>query len=103
MKITTVNPATGRILSTYDGHDDQQIERLVQRAHGAAETWGRQPLPRRLEVVTELAAVLRSRKAELAELATSEMGKLTRRQSEGRLTAVDREGEEDVSDATLDG
>jgi succinate-semialdehyde dehydrogenase/glutarate-semialdehyde dehydrogenase len=75
MTISTINPATGRTLAAYDGHDDVQIERLLERAHLAAETWGRQPLVRRLETLTGLARVLRSRKAELAELVTSEMGK----------------------------
>jgi acyl-CoA reductase-like NAD-dependent aldehyde dehydrogenase len=75
MTISTINPATGRTLATYESHDDEQIERLLQRAHQAAERWGRQPLGRRTETASELARVLRSRKAELTELITSEMGK----------------------------
>jgi succinate-semialdehyde dehydrogenase len=75
MTISTINPATGRTLTTYDSHDDAQIEHLLVRAHRAAQLWGLQPLGRRLEVITELARVLRSRGAQLAELITSEMGK----------------------------
>jgi acyl-CoA reductase-like NAD-dependent aldehyde dehydrogenase len=92
MTITTINPATGRTLATYDSHDDEQIEGLVERAHLAAESWGRQPLARRVEVITELARVLRARRAGLAELITSEMGKPLREAA----------GELEKSDATAD-
>jgi len=75
MSITTVNPATGDPLATYDSHNDEQIDQLLQRAHHASLAWGTTPLERRVEVVSSLARALRERRDEFATLITAEMGK----------------------------
>jgi acyl-CoA reductase-like NAD-dependent aldehyde dehydrogenase len=73
--ITTVNPATGSTLSTYEALTDEQIEQAVAQGAAAATAWGRQPLADRIGTVHRLAAELRKQKATFAALVTAEMGK----------------------------
>lgn len=73
--ITTVNPASGATLCTYQVFTDEQIEQAVAAGATAATAWGRQPLAGRVEAVRRLAAELRKQKATFAALITAEMGK----------------------------
>lgn len=75
MSITTVNPATGATLATYESHDDTALERLLSEAHSATTSWGLEPVEVRTAAVTRLAAVLRARASDIAALITAEMGK----------------------------
>lgn len=75
MSITTVNPATGHQLASYEGHTDGQIDALLQAGFEATQAWGTTALSRRVAVVSALAATLRARAQDLAELVTAEMGK----------------------------
>ena len=75
MSITTINPATGATLATYDSHDEPALDRLLSAAHAATASWGRRPLDVRTSVVGRLAAVLRERANDIAALMTAEMGK----------------------------
>ena len=84
MSITTVNPATGQSLVTYQSHGDTQIESLLAISAAATDAWGRTALQDRVAVVTELARVLRSRTAEVGKLITTEMGKV-RAEAEAEL------------------
>lgn len=76
MSITTVNPATGRTLTTYDSHSDAQLDDLLQRGHDATRAWGRVTVAERAAVVRGLAEHLRARRDEYAHLITEEMGKV---------------------------
>lgn len=73
--ITTVNPATGRVLNTYEAWTPEQVGNAVAMAHAAALAWGRQPLEIRVAAVRRLAQRLHAQKNQLAALATAEMGK----------------------------
>ena len=75
MSVTTINPATGAELTTYPSHGDEELERLLQRAHVATTVWGSTNRDVRVAVVKNLAAILRERSDELAALITQEMGK----------------------------
>ena len=75
MSITTVNPATGAALATYESHDDGALDRLLSAAHAATASWGLQPLDVRTEIVARLATVLREHSDDIAALITAEMGK----------------------------
>jgi succinate-semialdehyde dehydrogenase/glutarate-semialdehyde dehydrogenase len=74
-RITTVNPATGAALETYESWSAEQIERAVAAAHQAATDWGRQPLATRVDAIRCLADELRRQKDSFARLVTTEMGK----------------------------
>jgi succinate-semialdehyde dehydrogenase/glutarate-semialdehyde dehydrogenase len=73
--VTTVNPATGQPLFTYDETGTDAIEAILQRAHDAAVAWRATPPAERADGLRRLAASLRDRREELALLATTEMGK----------------------------
>jgi acyl-CoA reductase-like NAD-dependent aldehyde dehydrogenase len=75
MSITTINPASGQPLATYDGNTDGELEDLLERAHQATLAWGHVPLIDRVRVLVSLAAALRARSEELSALVTAEMGK----------------------------
>jgi succinate-semialdehyde dehydrogenase/glutarate-semialdehyde dehydrogenase len=73
--ITTLNPATGAVLKTYEGWTPQQIDQAVAAGHAAAQAWGQQPLQMRVAAVRRLAEELRRQKDAFARLITAEMGK----------------------------
>lgn len=73
--ISTINPATGRVLATYEAWDRARIDRAVDAACAAAAAWGRQTLEVRMAAVRRLAEQLRAQKDRYAGLITAEMGK----------------------------
>lgn len=73
--ITTINPATGAPLATYQPWTPAQVEVAVQQGHVAAVAWGKQPLAVRVAAVRRLAEELRRQSKAFAALITAEMGK----------------------------
>ena len=73
--ITTRNPANGERLDAYPVHDRGAIDVALDRAVSAAAVWRVRPVRERAALVANLARELRTRKTELAALATREMGK----------------------------
>jgi succinate-semialdehyde dehydrogenase/glutarate-semialdehyde dehydrogenase len=71
----TLNPATGERLREFALHTQAQIEQRLQTAAQAQRAWARVPLAQRCLLLTRVAQVLRLRRAEMAHLATLEMGK----------------------------
>lgn len=73
--ITTIDPATGASLATYDVHGKATIDATLDRAVATQRVWRATRVIERAALVREAARVLRARKSELATLATREMGK----------------------------
>ena len=73
--ISTINPATGKTIRSFEGWDQVQVDRALDAAHEAALAWGRQPLEARVAAVRALAQELRASKEKMAALITKEMGK----------------------------
>ncbi|HWD01573.1 MAG TPA: aldehyde dehydrogenase family protein [Amycolatopsis sp.] len=73
--IESVNPATGKPLSTYDLHTAEELDAALDAAAAAQARWRDKPLTERAALLHELARVLREGKAEYAALITAEMGK----------------------------
>lgn len=73
--ITSINPATGEVINTFQAHDDKQIEKALKLADKAQQQWRTYSFKERGVVLKAIAAQLRKKKQELAELATLEMGK----------------------------
>ncbi|RJF95480.1 aldehyde dehydrogenase family protein [Noviherbaspirillum saxi] len=73
--ITTINPATGAELRTYEAWTPAQVEAAAAAGHAAARAWGTQPLDVRVAAVRRLAQELRRQSKTFAELITAEMGK----------------------------
>jgi len=82
--ITTLNPATGAPLATYQGMDRAAIEQALVNAHAAAQAWGKVALAQRIDAVRALSAELRRQRDPLARLITTEMGKVLR-EAEGEV------------------
>jgi succinate-semialdehyde dehydrogenase/glutarate-semialdehyde dehydrogenase len=75
MSVTTVNPATGAALATYEETSAEELDTVLDRAHVAAAVWRDTPVGERADGLRRLAATMRERIDELALLATREMGK----------------------------
>jgi len=73
--ITTVNPATGETLSTYQSWTPAQIEQAVAQGAAAAAAWGKETRETRVAALGRLAVELRRQKDTFAALITAEMGK----------------------------
>lgn len=74
--ITTINPATGQDLSTYQQMTREEACAKVDDCHAAFEQWKARSLEERAGVLRSLGQALRDNKEELAQLMTDEVGKL---------------------------
>jgi len=75
MPITSVNPATGRKIQSYEPHDADEIELRLARAVTAQAEFRLTSLEQRAAILHRAADELESRAPELARLMTLEMGK----------------------------
>ena len=73
--IETIDPSSGETLATYEEHGRDAIDAALERATAAFERWRATSVAERAQALQSLARALRSRKGELATLATREMGK----------------------------
>ena len=73
--ITSVNPATGLMLHSFEPHSDEQIEDRIGRAAVAFEIHRRTPMSTRAAVMNRLADLLEADQDALGRLVTTEMGK----------------------------
>jgi succinate-semialdehyde dehydrogenase/glutarate-semialdehyde dehydrogenase len=75
MSVTTIDPSTGMPLATYEETTADQVDATLGSAHHAAALWRGAPPIERARALRRFAAALRETRAELALLATREMGK----------------------------
>jgi succinate-semialdehyde dehydrogenase/glutarate-semialdehyde dehydrogenase len=73
--IETIDPATGQSLATYEEHGRDAIDAALARAVEEYASWRHKSFADRATLLRSLANTLRAQKAELATLATREMGK----------------------------
>ena len=73
--IVSSNPATGEVLKRFSAYDDATIEQRLSVAAKSQRRWARASLEERISVLRRIAALLREQQADLAKLATLEMGK----------------------------
>jgi succinate-semialdehyde dehydrogenase / glutarate-semialdehyde dehydrogenase len=78
MSIVTTNPATGERLEEHRLMDADEVERAIQRAHSAFESWRRQAVAKRAAPLRSAARILRERKEQYGRLMAKEMGKVLR-------------------------
>ncbi len=72
----TVNPANGETLGTFPRSSDADVDRAVEAAKEAFESWRLVPAPKRAEILFRVAQRFIDRKDELTELTVREMGKV---------------------------
>jgi succinate-semialdehyde dehydrogenase / glutarate-semialdehyde dehydrogenase len=75
MKITSINPATGEAIKTYDETTPEEVASAVTQAHEVWQSWRRTTFANRAMLMKKTAKILRERGAELAMLMAAEMGK----------------------------
>lgn len=88
MPYQSVNPYTGKILKTFAGHTDVQLDAALDTAAACFEVWSMKSFAERSAVMVKAAILLRQRQDALAQLATLEMGKrIAEAQGEVQLCA----------------
>ncbi|HEV7505797.1 MAG TPA: NAD-dependent succinate-semialdehyde dehydrogenase [Thermoanaerobaculia bacterium] len=70
-----VNPATGKLIRDYPGHDDTQVDEILARAEAAFPSWRKVPFGERSRLMTRVADLLRDRAGDYGRTMTEEMGK----------------------------
>ena len=76
MAYQTINPFDGKLVRTFDGLTDTELEAKLATASTCFESWRLTSFAHRAAIVGRAAAILRKRVDEFAGLATLEMGKL---------------------------
>ena len=75
MSITSINPATGETLETFQETAPAEVEHILSRAHAAFLEWRHTPFAHRGQRMRKAAELLRSRRDEYARTMALEMGK----------------------------
>ena len=75
MAITSINPATGKPIRTYEEMTPEAAAAGIVQAHSAWQAWRTTPFSHRATLMKKSAFLLRQRKGELATLMADEMGK----------------------------
>ena len=76
MNIATINPYTNKIVKTFAEDTPTMIENSLKTATEQFPRWRLTKYQERAEVLHKVATIMRERKADLAKLITTEMGKL---------------------------
>jgi alpha-ketoglutaric semialdehyde dehydrogenase len=71
-----INPANGSVLAEVTQSGKEDVDRAVQAAKNAQKSWRLVPAPARAEVLYKVGNLLKERKELLAQILTSEMGKV---------------------------
>jgi succinate-semialdehyde dehydrogenase / glutarate-semialdehyde dehydrogenase len=75
MAITTVNPATGELLKSFEPLSPAQIEQKLQLAASTFQEYRRTPFAERSRMMVRVAEILEKEKEDCGRLMTLEMGK----------------------------
>ncbi len=73
--LQSINPATGEAIETFEAHSPTQIDAALAQARAAFTEWRLTSFAQRATLLRAVASTLRARKADLARIATLEMGK----------------------------
>lgn len=74
-KVSSVNPATGEEIGSYELYDEKQVDKILIQANKTFGEWRKMSFKERGTVLKSIAQELRKQKEKLALLATKEMGK----------------------------
>ncbi|RTZ02987.1 NAD-dependent succinate-semialdehyde dehydrogenase [Flavobacterium sp. GSP6] len=84
MAIQTTNPATNKILKSFDEITDKQVDDAIVQAANTFQDWKKTSYSERAAVLNKVASLMRKKKTALATLITLEMGKIFS-QAEGEI------------------
>ena len=74
-KIETINPATGKVIESYNNETPEIVSKKVKAAREAFGKWKKLDLTERAEYMRRLGRVMRKNREEYAKTVTEEMGK----------------------------
>jgi aldehyde dehydrogenase (NAD+) len=74
--VLILNPANGEVIGEVTQSTKEDVDRAVRAAKEAQKSWRLVPAPERAEYLYKVAFLLKERKEHLAQLLTSEMGKV---------------------------
>ncbi|MFV8282495.1 NAD-dependent succinate-semialdehyde dehydrogenase [Christiangramia marina] len=75
-KMTTINPATGKEIQSYDTMTNDEMNKAIESCHEAFLEWKMKPAEERAKIIVNIGKELDKNKEKLAKLMTEEMGKL---------------------------
>lgn len=75
-KMTTINPATGKEIQSYDTMTNDEMNKAIESCHEAFLEWKMKSAEERAKVIVNIGKELAKNKDKLAKLMTEEMGKL---------------------------
>ena len=76
MAYTSINPVNGKLIQSFQEHNDLQVEAALASAEKAFLSWSRESFASRAAVVSKAAQLMRDRVEDLSRMITLEMGKL---------------------------
>lgn len=74
--IPVINPASGTVLGEVAQSGKDDVNKAVEAAKSAQKSWRLIPAPQRAEYLFEVGRLLKEKKEELAQIITTEMGKV---------------------------
>jgi succinate-semialdehyde dehydrogenase/glutarate-semialdehyde dehydrogenase len=84
MPIQTTNPATNKVVKTFEAMTETAVDQSIAKAVETFATWKKTDYSLRAELLHKVAGLLRAKKKALSQLITLEMGKLVS-QAEGEI------------------
>jgi len=78
MAILSINPATQKLMKSFESHSHTQVEERLERAARAFREYRKVPFAQRARLMLKAAEILENEKEPYARLMTSEMGKTFR-------------------------
>lgn len=78
MQIETVNPATGKIITSYEAESSENVSKKVKLGREAYAKWKKVDTGERAELMRRLGRVMRKNREDYARTVTEEMGKPVR-------------------------
>ena len=84
MAIQSTNPATNKVVKTFEEMSETAVDQSITKSVETFATWKKTPYSERAAILHKIAGLLREKKKELAQMITLEMGKLVA-QAEGEI------------------
>lgn len=72
---TSINPATGETIQSYEEHTPAQVQAMIDDAHATFLSWSRTPLQQRKTLILKAVDVLLAKKESFGKIISMEMGK----------------------------
>ena len=75
MTIEAINPATNKVIQSYNEMSHDEVEQILEKTHQAYLLWKEVDFSKRTQTMKKCAQILRNHLEEYARLMTEEMGK----------------------------